>query len=298
MTATPLPPGVERRRQLRQQRQRERLRNLWRLVVLLSLSGGLGYALLRQGWTLTDPSQVEVVGSRQVSREQVLEVAGIRFPQPLLALQPKRIAEEVAGSLPVEQVQVSRLMAPPRLRVSLVDRQAVARAQRRSPRGPESGFVDRFGHWMSSRQGAGVATPGSDSLRVLGWQLRHRPALAQLLARRQALGSDLREIRFEPDGDLWLLSERLGQVRLGPADGRLGRRLEVLGHLQRELPARVQGKRLQSIDLSDPEQPELGLPAPPASPGSQPAPAERRAGLPGNPQRWDTAAIPEPETPT
>jgi cell division protein FtsQ len=260
--ATPAPPGIEHRRQLRQQRQQERLRNLWRLIVLLALSGGLGYALLRQGWSLTSLSQVEVTGSRQVGAEQVVQAARISFPQPLLTLEPKRIAEAVAGALPVEQVQVSRLMAPPRLRVSLVDRQAVARAQRRTAAGLETGYVDRLGHWMSSRQGEGVATASSNGLLVEGWQLRHRPALALVLSQRHTLGADLRQIRFEPDGTLWLLSGRLGQVRLGPNDGQLKRRLEVLAHLQQELPARVTGRPIASIDLSDPEQPELGLPAP------------------------------------
>jgi cell division protein FtsQ len=121
---------------------------------------------------------------------------------------------------------------------------------------------------MSNRQGQGVAAKASAGLTVLGWQLRYRPALAQLLEERDRLGSDLRQIRFEPGGSLWLESSSLGQVRLGPPDARLGRRLEVLGHLQQELPARIKGRRLQSIDLSDPEQPELGLPVPvrPATP--------------------------------
>jgi cell division protein FtsQ len=249
---------------LRQQRRRERLRNLWRLVVLLGLSGGLGYGLLRQGWVLTGPDQVEVVGSAQVGPEQVVQAAQLTFPQPLLGLQPKRIAEAVAGALPVEQVQVSRLMAPPRLRVEVVERQAVARAQRRTPRGIETGYVDRLGHWMSSRQGQAVTAKASGSLTVVGWQPRYQSALALVLEERDRLGPDLRQIRFDPGGSLWLQSTRMGQVRLGPPDGQLGRRLEVLSHLQQELPTRVKGRQMQSIDLSDPEQPELGLPTPAA----------------------------------
>ena len=275
MSSSPAPPGSERRRALRQQRRREQLRNLWRLVVLLALSCGLGYSLLRQGWVLTGPEQVEVVGSQQVGPEQVVQAAQITFPQPLLGLQPRRIAEAVAGALPVEQVQVSRLMAPPRLRVELVDRQAVARAQRRTSQGIETGYVDRLGNWMSSRQGQSVAAQAGSGLMVVGWQPRHRPALALLLEQRERLGSDLRQIRFEPGGSLWLESASLGQVRLGPPDGQLARRLEVLGHLQQQLPAQVRGRPLQSIDLSDPEQPELGLPAPPASAAPADATAPR-----------------------
>ena len=261
MSASPLPPGSERRRQLRQQRRRERLRNLWRFVVLLALAGGLGYGLLRQGWVLTGPDQVEVVGSQQVGTDQVVQAVRLTFPQPLLGLHPKRIADVLAGALPVEQVRVSRLMAPPRLRVELVDRQAVARAQRRTAKGSEQGYVDRLGHWMSIGQGQGAAAKASAGLLVLGWQARYRPALALVLEQRGRLGGDISQIRFEPDSSLWLQSKRLGKVRLGPADAQLGRRLEVLRHLQQELPAKVKGRQLQSIDLSDPEQPELGLPA-------------------------------------
>jgi len=253
-------PGAERRRQLRLQRRSQRLREIWRVLVLVGASTGLGWVLLGQGWSLRSPSQVEVVGSQQVGTDQVVQAVRLTFPQPLLGLHPKRMADVLAGALPVEQVRVSRLMAPPRLRVELVDRQAVARAQRRTAKGSEQGYVDRLGHWMSIGQGQGVAAKASAGLLVLGWQARYRPALALVLEQRGRLGGDISQIRFEPDSSLWLQSMRLGKVRLGPADAQLGRRLEVLRHLQQELPAKVKGRQLQSIDLSDPEQPELGLP--------------------------------------
>ena len=289
-------PGAERRRLLRQQRRQERLRNLWRLLVLSALAAGVGYGLLRFGWILQQPDQVEVFGSQLVGRDQVIAALGLRFPVPLLSLQPRRIAGDLSTSLPVEQVQVSRLMAPPRLRVSLVDREAVALAQRRGAQGLERGYVDRLGNWMSRRQG--IAAPRSLSLTVLGWQPPHRPALAELLEWRRPLGDDLREIRFDPSGNIWLRSASLGQVRLGPADSQFDRRLEVLLHLRGTLPQRLQGRRLQSIDLSDPAQPELGLPAPPprslaaggppaASSGPAPSPAAPSPAAPAAPGAVD-----------
>ncbi len=256
-------PGAERRRQIRQQRRQERLRNLWRLVVFTAIAGGAGYALLRFGWVLNGPQQVEVVGSRQVGRDQVIQAASLRFPTPLLSLQPRRMATELGAALPVEQVQVSRLMAPPRLRVAVVDREAVARAQRLTGKGPETGFVDRLGNWMSSRQTGGLAASRPLTLTVLGWQPRHRAVLALVLEQRARLGTNLQEIRFDPNGSLWLRSANLGLVRLGPPDSQLQRRLAVLEHLGKELPGRVKGRPVQSIDLSDPDQPELGLPEPP-----------------------------------
>jgi cell division protein FtsQ len=218
------------------------------------------------------------MGSAVVSRDQVITAAGLRFPQPLMALQPRQVASDLMGALPVKEVRVSRLMLPPRLRVELKDREAVARAERRTDRGPEMGFVDGLGNWMSMRQHMGVRSQGDLSLLVVGWNARHRAVLARVLKEREVLGAGLQEIRFEPDGSLWLSMTQLGQVRLGPPDARLPRRLEVVAHLSRTLPARMKGSPPQLIDLSDPEQPELSLgnrggsAAPPRPPRPDPPP--------------------------
>jgi len=259
MSDSSLRPGAERRRQLRQERRADRLRNLWRLVVFSAMAGGLGYGLLSQGWTLRSPNQVEVSGSRLVSRDQVIQAAGLSFPQPLLALQPRQIIQTLSMALPVENVRVSRLMLPPRLRVELIDRSAVARAERRTKAGLEQGYVDRLGNWISLQQNLGVRLEGTQELRVVGWNERHRPALAKVLKERQTFGGRLREIRFDPEGSLWLSTKELGPVRLGPVDGQLERRLAVAAHLNATLPADLRGRRPQIVDLSDPDQPELSL---------------------------------------
>jgi cell division protein FtsQ len=202
---------------------------------------------------------VEVSGSRLVSRDQVIQAAGLSFPQPLLALQPRQIIQTLSMALPVENVRVSRLMLPPRLRVELIDRSAVARAERRSKAGLEQGYVDRLGNWISLQQNLGVRLEGTQELRVLGWNERHRPTLAKVLKERQAFGGRLQEIRFDPEGSLWLSTKDLGTLRLGPADGQLERRLAVAAHLNATLPADLRGQRPQIVDLSDPDQPELSL---------------------------------------
>ena len=272
MSQAPGPRTAERRRQLRQQRRRDRLKNLWRILVLAASATGLGWLLLREGWVVQSPEQVVVVGSRQVSREQVIREGRLSFPLPLLALSPLQLRTQLAAALPVEQVQVSRLMLPPRLRIELIDREAVAQAQRRTGKGLENGYVDRLGNWMSSRQQRSGGSPTSPQVRVIGWQKRLRAPLALVLAKRDQLGSRLEEIRFEPNGNLALRTATLGKVHLGPPDERLPRRLEVLQHLSQRLPGQLQRLRVQSIDLSDPEKPELGLPGQPPAPASTPKP--------------------------
>lgn len=271
-TAPTTLPGVERRRQLRRQRRIERLQDGWRILVYGALTAGLGFVLLRQGWMLQSPDQVTVSGSQLVSRDQVVAAARLRFPQPLLALQPRVLSRTLAEALPVEQVKVTRLMLPPRLRVELVDREAVARAQRRTPKGPENGFVDRTGSWINADPSARQLLGGKATIAVVGWNERNRPVLGKVLDAREQIGPGLKEIRFDPDGTLWLTTRDLGPLRLGPVDSQLQRRLEVVSHLNRNLPRRLVGQRPLSIDLTDPEQPELTLQGTSTTTANGPAP--------------------------
>lgn len=265
-------PGVERRSQLRRQRRIERLQDGWRILVYGALTAGLGFVLLREGWMLQGPDQVAISGSKLVSRDQVIAAARLRFPQPLFSLQPRLLSRTLAEALPVEQVKVTRLMLPPRLRVDLVDREAVASAQRRTPKGPENGFVDRTGSWINADANARSRLGGKGPIQVVGWNERNRPVLGKVLDARERIGPGLREIRFEPDGTLWLTTRDLGPLRLGPVDSQLDRRLQVVAHLNRNLPKRLIGQRPRSIDLTDPEQPELTLQGSSAATANGPVP--------------------------
>ena len=87
-TSTPLPPGVERRRRLRQERRRERLIQIWRILLLGGVSGGLVWVLLSAGWSLRSQQQLTVRGSERLGSEAVVKAAGLRFPRPLITLEP------------------------------------------------------------------------------------------------------------------------------------------------------------------------------------------------------------------
>jgi len=261
-------PAVAYREQLRREKRRERWRNVWRMLLFSAAGSGLAIVLLRQGWMLESPTQLEVIGSRLVTPAQVVEAGDLRFPLPLLSLQPRQLAERITTALPVEQVQVSRLMLPPRLRIQLVDREAVARAERIGPNGPELGYVDQRGNWMVPHQHGRLSAVAARRL-VRGWQREHRSALQLLFQRADRLGGTIELIEFRPDGSLWLLMQPLGVVRLGQGTALLPKRLDVLAHLSAELPGRMQGRRLEAIDLTDPQHPELSLPAPVGGPQRQ-----------------------------
>jgi len=271
----PLPPGVERRRRLRQERRRDRMIQLWRLTVFGSTATALGWLLMTQGWTLRSTEQVQVSGSERLGTEAVVEAAQLSFPLSLLSLQPSEMENRLVKTLPVQAAVVQRRLLPPGLTVQLEDRRPLAAARRQGSTGVEQGMVDSRGQWMARTDAAHREEPET-SIQVIGWTPAQREPLEILLTQRDQLGSALQTIEIAADGALSLRTAGLGLVQLGTDPRLLDQQLITLRQLSRSLPDELRRRSGTSLDLSDPSKPELQMPIQPKANTTPPAKTSER----------------------
>ena len=258
----PLPPGVERRRRLRQERRQERLIQLWRLVFFLLTATGLSWLLLTLGWSLRSASQIQISGSQRMDENVVVKAAGLSFPQSLLSLEPGQIETKLMQELPVQEVSVQRRLLPPGLDIQLVERRPIAAASRMGPKGIERGMVDNEAQWMPMDMAKRGEKPAS-AVKVEGWISNRRAVIARILQQRDLLGRPLKTIVVEPAGGVSLRIETLGLIYLGANEALLDQQFKTIAQLTQSLPPNLRGTSNEGLDLSDPSQPELKLrPAP------------------------------------
>ena len=258
----PLPPGVERRRRLRQERRQERLIQLCRLVFFLLTATGLSWLLLTLGWNLRSASQIQISGSQRMDENVVVKAAGLSFPQSLLSLEPGEIESKLMQELPVQEVSVQRRLLPPGLDIQLVERRPIAAASRMGPKGIERGMVDREAQWMPMDMAKQGEKPAS-AVKVEGWISNRRAVIARILQQRDQLGRPLKTIVVEPAGDVSLRIEMLGLIYLGSNEALIDQQFKTIAQLTQSLPPNLRGTFNEGLDLSAPSQPELKLrPAP------------------------------------
>ena len=251
---------MARRRELRRQRRLTLLVQFWRLVAMLVLSGGFAWILLRHGWTLPGPEAVILEGGAALETDQVVEAANLRFPQPLLEVSPRTLEQQLMRSLPVRSAQVERQMLPARLIVNLKPQIPVARAERQGPSGRERGLLDAKGQWINLTDASPQPlTP----IWVRGWNEQQRGYVAELLQQRDRFEGMLKTIVVHPDGDISLVTTSLGRIDLGGEPALLNTQIETIIHLNNTLPEHLRQARKSSLDLSDPDRPELQLANPP-----------------------------------
>ncbi len=255
----PISAQVARRRELRRQRRQTLLVQLWRLVAMLLISGGFTWILLRHGWTLRGPEAVILNRGNDLETAQIVKAANLRFPQPLLEVSPRKLEQQLINSLPVRSAEVQRRMLPARLIISLKPEIPIARAERQGPAGRERGLLNAEGQWIPLNDAS--PEPLTEIL-VRGWNNQQRVQVAALLQQRDRFEGMLKSVVLHPDGDISLITTSLGRIDLGGEPALLNAQIATIVHLNKTLPEHLRQARQSSLDLSNPDRPELQLPTP------------------------------------
>ena len=152
-----------------------------------------------------------------------------------------------------------------RLEVDLIGQLPIAHATRRRGSIKEKGAVDEHGHWIQPRADAPNRVPTS-AITIDGWRRDQRPVIAELLKQRNALGATLQAIVLHPDGTISLQTANLGRIDLGDDINRLPEQIAAIAQLSRTMPPHLvsKGKGKGTLDLSNPDRPELEIPVQPA----------------------------------
>nr|YP_002048747.1 hypothetical protein PCC_0082 [Paulinella chromatophora]ACB42537.1 hypothetical protein PCC_0082 [Paulinella chromatophora] len=232
--------------------------NIWRLCIINGCMISLGFFLIQNGSQLQFTKQLITPRKQSVSRYKIMKSIDLKLPKSLLFIDSREIIQKLVASLPVQSVQVNRLIKPPRLQIQLEGPVPVVMAQRRSPNGMQKGLIDEKAHWIDTDR-IQITKEKLALIRIRGWQNLHRATIAEVLSQRGQFRDSLKEIRIDPDGTLWLVLSGIGPIRFGLVDEFLSFRLKMLSHLCHVLPAKIEGRRSEFIDVSCMEQPEIGF---------------------------------------
>lgn len=261
---------AQRRQKLRQRRRVRVLQTSWRLIALSGLAGGLVWVATSPAWVIRQPEQVKVEGNRYLSTQAIRAQLPIPYPQFLLRVEPRAVAEGLKARIPVADVAVSRQLLPPGLTVQVKERYPVAIAlpatadradstnAKTDSTGANLGLLDASGVWMPLERYTSLdQSIKLPELKVIGNPEQYRPHWPRLY---QAINSSpirISEIDWRDPTNLRLKTE-LGTVHFGPYSQQFSYQLKTLDKM-RKLPTRVQANRVSYIDLKNPEDPTIQM---------------------------------------
>lgn len=252
----------DRRQSLRLQRRLTLLQGFWRTLALSGLTAGLFWGATRPFWLIQGAAQIEVTGNQRLSDQAIHSLLAIQYPQPLLKLQPKAIAQQLKSKAPITEAVVTRQLFPPQLNVQVQERVPVAVALPATEAASaqagyiQDGLIDAAGVWMPKSSFALYGSrPELPDLEVRGMQAQYQaywPSLYQAIAQSPVAVSVL---DWQDPSNLILHTE-LGIVHLGAYPDRFAEKLSTLDQM-RNLTQQFDRKRLAYIDLTNPDLPSV-----------------------------------------
>jgi cell division protein FtsQ len=117
---------LDRRRELKRQRQSQLWKATWRTTATLGFALGLGWLFNKPGWQITKASQVTISGNTQVSTQALETFLPLTFPTSLLRVKPGEIKTMLEQNTHADQVLVNRQLFPPRILVHIQERPIAA----------------------------------------------------------------------------------------------------------------------------------------------------------------------------
>ena len=233
----------------------ELLKTIWQTIFFSSFSWFLILFLVNNGWELVNKDQVVIIGNSIFNKESILSASGISFPKPLLKIIPKEIERSLKRELSLKAVSIERHIFPQQLFISVLERKPIAYAQRRTAEKLENGMIDQYAEWIPLRWEDW--NQSEIDLIIEGWRASQRKLISYLLINKKSLGSPLKKIILDPNGEISLQTKDFNLIMLGANSNLLRDQIRILSHLNSSISTDLLNKRVLNVDLRDPSKPEL-----------------------------------------
>ncbi len=254
---------VSRRQTLRRQRRLKLVVIIWQILAVGGLALGLLWAITQPIWLITKQEQLSVEGNQLLSDRAILSLIPLDYPQSLWGIQPQVLAQNLESHSPIAKAKISRHLFPPSLIIKITERRPVAITQFKSKVGTHNsqkmGWLDAHGNWIPLESFSALErTESLPTLKVIGFTEQYRQYWHPLYQSLSRSPVKIFEINWQDPGNLILTTE-LGVVHLGPYSSRFTEQLNVLDRM-RELPNKIDARKMAYIDLKNPESPLIQLP--------------------------------------
>ncbi len=231
---------------------------IWQLFCFNSLSIILTCLLINQGWKPIKKEHIHITGSSILIKNEILKASGDIFPKPLLAINPKEMQAKILRQLPLKAISINRIFFPLGLHISILEREPIAFASRTKNNRVEKGMIDLEATWIPLHL-ANENKKEDIHISIKGWSNRRKSDISSILKQRANLGSQLKKINLEPNGDITLETIKIKRIRIGSNMDLLHDQLKTLLHLQNSIPEIFAKDSVTTLNLINPLKPKYQI---------------------------------------
>ena len=203
-----------------------------------------------------DIEDIRISGSEIVSKNDVVKNSSLKFPIRLIFIKTNFLEKELKQNLSLKNISVSRQIFPFGLEIHLNTRTPIAYGERISNNEKILGFIDRDGIFID-KQNIEEKSLNNISIQVFGWKEKFKKILSEIFIAQEKYELEIFKINFSPNGFLTVEEKDLKIIFLGFEPNLIKYQLQIINNLKNELKKNNFTKKIDNIDLTNPNKPKI-----------------------------------------
>ncbi|WP_288239122.1 cell division protein FtsQ/DivIB [uncultured Prochlorococcus sp.] len=227
-------------------------RSFFFLILFLYLTSLLSIKTLKK----VELQDIRISGSELFSQDDVEKFSSLNFPIRLIFVETNLLEKELKQNLSLKNVSVNRELFPFGLKVHINSRIPIAYGERILNDEKILGFIDKDGIFIN-KQNLNKKNLNKLTIKVFGWKEKFQQILSEIFIAIENNELEIVKITFSSDGFLTVEEKDLKTIFLGFNPNLINYQLQKINNLKNELKKNSFSKKIQHIDLTNPDKPKI-----------------------------------------
>jgi len=203
-----------------------------------------------------DIKDIRISGSEFFSQNDVQKNSSLNFPIRLIFIKTNLLEKELKQNLSLKNVSVKRELFPFGLKVHINSRIPVAYGERILKDEKILGFIDKDGIFIN-KQNVDEKNLKKLTIQVFGWKEKFKKILSEIFIAIDNYELEIIKITFSYDGFLTIEEKDLNTIFLGLKPNLINYQLQIINNLKNEFKKNSFSKKIDNIDLTNPNKPKI-----------------------------------------
>jgi len=227
-------------------------RSYFFLISFLFLLGLVSLRTLKK----IDIQDIKISGSELFSQDDVVNNSSLKFPIRLIFIETNFLEKELKQNLSLKNVSVIKQIFPFGLIIKVNTRIPIAYAERILNEEKILGFIDKDGIFIN-KQYVDEKNLNKLTIKVFGWKEKFKKILSEIFIAIDNYELEIVKITFSSDGFLTVEEKDLKTIFLGFKPNLINYQFQKINNLKNELKKNSFSKKIQNIDLTNPDKPKI-----------------------------------------
>ena len=227
-------------------------RSFFFLISFLFLTSLLSIKTLKK----LNLQDIRISGSELFSQNDVVKNTSLKFPIRLIFVETNLLEKELKQNLSLKNVSVNRELFPFGLKVHINSRIPIAYGERILNDEKILGFIDKDGMFIN-KQNVDEKKFNRLTIQVFGWKEKFKKILSKIFIAIENYELEIVKISFSYDGFLTIEEKDLNTIFLGLRPNLINYQLQIINNLKNEFKKSSFSKKIDSIDLTNPDNPKI-----------------------------------------